>query len=97
MGTEFKKFTIEGEVVLGFFASEADDRHVRVKTGANEFGERLEQIVARSMNFPNDGEFDEMFEKTASLRDQGLQPADGEPDLVREGQKIRITVEMIDD
>lgn len=99
MSTEFKKFTIEGEAVLGFFASEMHSHHVRIKTdaeGPESDGERVEQVIARSMGFPSDAEFDEMFQRNEQLRNQGLQPADGTADVVRRGKRIRITVELVE-
>lgn len=95
----FTNFTIEGEALLGFFGSELDDRHVRIKDendSDESIGTRLEQLIARSLNFPSDPEFEEMGNRMAALRDQDLQPADGSPDIVREGTRLRITVEVVD-
>ena len=94
------KFTIEGEAVMGFFGSELNDRQVRIKDTndpSDEMGTNLEQLVARSLNFPNNGEFEAMSERLSQLRDQGLQPMEGAPDIVREGTRLRITVEVVED
>ena len=96
----FTDFTIEGDAILGYFSDQVDDRHVRIKDdNENEesIGERVEQLIARSLNFPNDAEFDQHFERMAALREQDLQPADGQPDLVREGIRLRITVSVVED
>lgn len=93
-------FTIEGDAILGYFSDQVDDRHVRIKDdndGDESIGERVEQLIARSLNFPNDEEFEQHFERMQSLRDQELQPADGLPDVVREGTRLRITVSVVEE
>ena len=104
----FTSFTLEGEAVLGFFAREFDDRHVRmqeptdpsvpvaVSTDASD-GERIETIISRALGFPSDSEFDEMSNRNHELREQGLQTVAGIPDLVRRGTRLRITVEVLED
>lgn len=96
----FVEFTIEGDAVLGYFGDQHDDRHVRIKSDEDsddDVGERVEQIIAKSLDFPNSAEFDEFFNKMEKLREQELQPADGTPDLVRTGTRLRITVEVVED
>ena len=97
----FQEFTIEGEATLGYFSDKFDDdRQVRIKTvGDSEesIGSRVEQVIAKALNFPNEDEFDEFFQKMEALRQQDLQPADGMPDVVRQGFRLKIEVEMLDE
>ncbi len=97
----FTNFTIEGDAVLGYFGDRFDDdRHVRIKDdgeGEDSIGVRIEQLIAKSLNFPNDEKFSTFFEKMEKLRSQDLQPADDAPDLIREGTRLRITVEVVED
>jgi hypothetical protein len=102
------RFQLEGEIALAYDASERYGKHVLVDVDggpddAREVplvcgcGERihLEEYIARQLGFPNDAEFDEMIKRLDELRSKGLQPADGVPDIVREGVKLRITVEVL--
>lgn len=112
----FTEFTIEGDVVLGYFAGEPSDRDrvVRIKDNNDDsqvdspsvppgvpdgesIGTRVESLIARSLGFPNDAEFQEMSRRMEALREQALQPAEGTPDITRENVRLRITVEVIDD
>ena len=102
---ETTQFTVEGEVDLAYFTGERDSRHVIIRpdesddrpvaVGDSSAGERLETRIANALNFPNDAEFDAMFKRLEELREKGLQPADGKPDMIREGVKLRITVEVL--
>lgn len=97
----FTNFTIEGDAVLGYFADEPSDRDraVRIKDdseGEDSIGIRIENLIAKSLNFPNDAEFQSHFEHMEELRQQELQPADGTPDIIREGTRLRVTVEVIE-
>lgn len=60
-------------------------------------GTRVETLIARSLGFPNDAEFEEMHQRMEALRERDLQPADGTPDVTRENLRLRITVEVVDD
>lgn len=91
----FTNFTVEGDVELNYFGDQKNDRQVIVKENDNDNGIGLEQLIAKSLNFPNSEEFDILFSKLEKLRKQNLQPADGTPDIVRTGTKLRITVEVI--
>lgn len=98
----FTNFTIEGDAVFGYFANEPSDsdRAVRIKDDSDNedsIGVRIENIIAKSLNFPNDTEFQSHFERMEKLRQQELQPADGQPDIVREDIRLRITVEVVED
>lgn len=104
----FTSFTIEGEAILGYFSDHHSgaDRSVLIKDddasdttnpGEESIGERIEQTIAKSLKFPNDGEFDDFFQRVNELREKGLQPADGVPDITREGVHLRITVEVVED
>jgi len=84
---EMKEFTVEGEVTLGHFSEEG----TRISIG----DERIENLIARQLGFPNDDEWDEMYQRMSSLRERGLAPAEGEPDIVREGVRLRIEVEIL--
>lgn len=106
----FTNFTIEGDAILGYFSDQpaGADRHVRIKDddasdtsdeanpGEVSIGDRVEQIIANSLKFPNDGEFDDFFQRVNELREKGLQPADGVADITREGVRLRITVEVVE-
>jgi hypothetical protein len=105
---EVTSFQLEGEIALAYDANERYGKHVLVDVdgGPGEVpvagadcgcGERmhLEQYVAQQLGFPNDAEFDAMIKRLDELRNKGLQPADGVPDIVREGVKLRITVEVL--
>lgn len=83
---EMTEFTVEGDATFGRFD---EGNHVRID------GERVEDIIAKAIGFPTDEEFDAMITRLNELRDQGLAPADGEPDIVREGMRLRIEVEVI--
>ncbi len=84
---EMSSFVVEGDATLGQFD---EGKHVRID------GERIENLIAEALDFPNDAEFEQMFAHLDELRQQGLAPADGEPDIVREGIKLRISVEVIE-
>ena len=87
----FTKFTIEGAATFGYFGDRVDDdRHVRI------IGKRVEQVIAQSLDFPNESEFDQFFQHMEALRQQELQPANGIPDVIRDGVRLRITVEVVD-
>ena len=58
-------------------------------------GQRVEDLITRSLDFPNDAEFEEMGRRLDELRQQDLQTAEGTPDITREA-RLRITVEVID-
>ena len=94
----FTKFTVEGDIVLGYHADEMSDRDrgVRIKEDGKDESSSLESIIARSLGFPDDDEFQAHSERMDSLRQQELQPADGTPDIVREGVRLRVSVEVIE-
>lgn len=83
---EMKEFTVEGDVTLGRF-----DEGTRISID----GERIEDLIARQLDFPNDEEWDAMSNRLMELRDKGLAPAEGEPDIVREGVRLRIEIEVL--
>lgn len=98
---EFKEFTLEGEASLDYFAGESfgRDRHVRIKTDSDsdvDSGERIEHVIAQALDFPNDEEFDVMFRRNEQLREQGLQTEEGQPDIVRTGVRLRVSVEIVE-
>lgn len=91
------KFTVEGEAKLGYIADEfIRDRTVQIKDDNSDDAVFLEQLIANNLNFPNSDEFDAHFQRMEELRNQELQPMDGRPDILREGTRLRITVEVID-
>ena len=101
---ETKQFVLEGKMALAYFIGERDSKHVLIedKDAASDSLEtvstsqrRLESKIADELGFPNDTEFDEMHRKMDDLRKKGLRPAEGIPDCVREGTKLRITVEVL--
>jgi hypothetical protein len=80
------EFTLEGEVLLGNFD---DGNHIRVD------GERLEDLISRNIGFPSEEEFDEMINRIGQLREDGLTIAEGEPNILREGTRLKISVEVL--
>ena len=101
---ETTKIVIEGDVTLAYFTGHHNPRQVILNPPPPVDGpvevddcecQRLESKIATELGFPNESEFDAMFEKLAQLREQGLRPAKGEPDLLREGMKLRITIEVL--
>ena len=101
---ETKQFVLEGEMALAYFIGERDSKHVLIedKDAATDGPEtvstsqrRLESKIADELGFPSDSEFDEMHRKLSDLSKKGLRPAEGIPDCVREGTKLRITVEVL--
>lgn len=92
-------FTVEGEVQLGYLADEESccDRMVHLKEDDSEDMIRIEQLIAKNLNFPNLEEFDVHIQRMEALRQEGLQPLDDhEPDIVREGVRLRISVEVVE-
>lgn len=85
---EMKKFTIEGDASLGY--STEGGRCIRIDD------EKLAEIIGQKFEFPNDDEWEAMYQRLEGLREQGLMPADGEPDVERTGMRLRITVEIIE-
>lgn len=86
--SEMTAFTIEGNIEL----EHDTDSGSKVKID----GECLSCIIANNFDFPNENEWDAMFQHLESLREQGMQPLDGEPDVVRQGPKVRVTVELVE-
>ena len=108
--TAFTDFTLEGDAILGYFSDKPSDsdRSVRIKTDDDSstsvpmmagmpetLGDRIETLIARSLGFPNDAEFDAHSQRMQDLRAKNLQVAEGVPDITREGIRLRITVEVI--
>ena len=94
-----KSFTIEG-LTLAYFSGEDQTRHILVEPPADAEtpdmpAERLESFVARQLDFPNQAEFNAVYKRLEELRQQGLRPAEGEPDIERKDMKLRITVEVL--
>ncbi|MHC4297945.1 MAG: hypothetical protein ACYS7Y_11630 [Planctomycetota bacterium] len=102
---ETKKFVVEGDVSLAYFAEESDSRHVLLKpekSNASEGalvdssqGVRLEAKIANELNFPTDAEFDQLYRQLDDMRERGVRPADGVPNVTRDGVRLRITVEVL--
>ena len=101
---ETKQFVLEGEMTLAYFIGERDSKHVLIEDedAASDGPEtvstsqrRLESKIADELGFPSNSEFDEMHQQMENLRKKGLRPAEGIPDCVREGTKLRITVEVL--
>lgn len=94
-----KSFTIEG-LTLAYFSGEDQTRHVLVEPPADSEtpdmpAERLESFIARQLDFPNEAEFEAVYKRLDELRQRGLRPAEGEPDITRQDTKLRITVEVL--
>jgi hypothetical protein len=91
-------------VKLAYFIGERDSRQILIQdenapingpavVPASE--RRLEAFIVDQLGFPNEAEFDQMHRKLDNLRDKGLRPAEGIPDCVRDGVKLRVTVEVL--
>lgn len=85
--SEMTAFTLEGDVELQHNTEEGN----RVLID----GDSLDGVIASNLGFPSEEEWDEMFERMQALREQGLQPLEGEPDIVRQGPRLRISVEVV--
>lgn len=97
---ETTQFVVEGDFTLAYFADDANSRHVLLEDDPSSDGlgnhqQSLEMKIADELGFPNEEEFNEIFRKIDELREKGLRPAIGEPDGVREGVKLRITIEVL--
>lgn len=98
---ETTQFVMEGNFTLAYFADDANSRHVLLENDDSSSDEpvthsqSLEMKIADELGFPNEEEFNEIFRKLDDLREKGLRPAIGEPDGIREGVKLRITVEVL--
>ena len=102
------KFTLEGSMTLAYYADGPHNKRVLVDTPEEDvpgdvggevvvcgcIQESLESKIAHELNFPNEGEFEEVFRKLDELRSQGLRTEEGTPDGTREVQ-LRITVEVL--
>jgi hypothetical protein len=103
-----KKIVLEGDVTLAYFADEVEGKHVILRpesTGDGAMagvpdsspdgsGERLETKIANELNFPSDSEFDAIFQKLDTMRQEGARPAVNVPIGTRE-VKLRITIEVL--
>lgn len=83
---EMKQFTVEGEATLCYTTENGPCVSID--------DERLVDIISRQLEFPNDEEWNTMYERLDSLREQGLMPAMDEPDIERSGIQLRVTVEV---
>ncbi len=98
---ETTHFVMEGDFTLAYFSGECHSKRILLKAkksssdGPVDPQQYLEGKIADELGFPNEDEFDEIFMKIDELREKGLRPAMGEPDGVREGMKLRITVEVL--
>jgi len=99
-----KSIVIEGGVTLAYFSAEDQSRRVLVQLASppqhlnapdDSDPVRLETYIAQQLDFPNQAEYDAVYKRLEELRQQGLRPAADEPDIIREGQKIRITIEVL--
>lgn len=91
---ETTQFTLEGDVTLAYDSDSPHGKRVFIQDDGHPVP--LEEYVARQLGFPNDGEYDAMITRLDGLRQKGLQPMGGEPDIVREGVKLRISVEVVE-
>lgn len=84
-----KVLVLEGPATLKYNCCGPNDRIIVIDD------EQLEQRIARELNFPDDDEFDSMMLRDQELGASGLAVAEGEPDVVREGVNLRITIEVL--
>jgi len=107
---ETKKIVLEGDVTLAYFADEDNSKHILLKpeptrdgpvanavanADSPEGGERLEAKIANELHFPDDAEFDAIFQKLDEMQQNGMRPAKDTPTWTREGVRLRITVEVL--
>lgn len=94
---ETTQFILEGNFSLAYFADERDSRHVLMydEENPNSPNARLECKIAEELVFPNDQEFDEIFDTLHKMRSQGMRPKEGVPVKTRQ-TKLRITIEVIE-
>jgi len=55
----------------------------------------LEAKIADELHFPNDAEFDAIFQKLDEMQQNGMRPAKDTPAWTREGVRLRITAEVL--
>lgn len=78
-----------GELTLGY-TSEDGARCLRLD------GVKVSQLIAEALVFPSEEEFDAMFRKLEQMREQGVRPLEGEPDVVREAGRYKISIEKVE-
>jgi hypothetical protein len=101
-----QQFTFEGDMRLEYSAGDCD-REIQIaeplasETATTEAvpgdyqPESLENYIARQLNFPSNTEFDAMLTAIRAQRASGAyEPT--ETDAVREGVRLKITVEVVD-
>ncbi len=98
---EMKKLVVEGDVTLAYFADQVQGKRILLDTEAATGDcvqecsqESLETRISNEIDFPNDAEFDEFYQKMDELRQQGLRTEEGVPDVTRK-MKMRITIEVL--
>lgn len=87
---EVTEIEFEGVLTLGYFSDSEASRCVKLD------GERVADLIARTLNFPDDAEFETMFQRLEQMREQGVRPAEGEPDVMREAGRYKISIEKVD-
>lgn len=91
---ETTRFELEGDITLAYMSDDPHGKHILIQKDGEPV--RLEEYIAQQLDFPSNFEFDAMMNRLDQLRGDGLQPAEGEPDITREGVKLRISVEVLD-
>jgi hypothetical protein len=87
---EVTEIEFEGELTLGYFSDSDTPRCARLD------GEKIGNLIANTLNFPSEEEFDAMFQRLEQMRQQGVRPAEGEPDVMREAGRYKISIEKVD-
>lgn len=87
---EVTEIEFEGELTLGYFSDSDVTKCVKLD------GERVSDLIARTLVFPDDNEFDDMFQRLEQMRQQGVRPAEGEPDIIREVGRYKVSIEKVD-
>lgn len=78
-----------GELTLGF-TSEEGERCLRLD------GVKVSELISQALDFPNEEEFDVMFRRLEQMRENGVRPLEGEPDVMREAGRYKISIEKVE-
>ncbi len=88
-----ESFVIEGSATLTYCAGDSERGVILTEGGTQK---PIEEAIAEKLNFPDNEEFDQMLQ---TIRDRRASsdpyPIGNEPDMVRQGVRLRVTVEVL--
>ena len=87
---EIRELEVEGDMTLGYFSDRDGPRCVKLDD------QPVAELVGQMLDFPSSEEFDAMFDRLNEMREAGVRPADGEPDVKREVGRYRIKIEKVE-